>query len=398
MEPESSDVDCAADQIDFDSDLDSGEMVPKVSEIVVPSESSSTANEDDDDDESLKLGDTSCPTEEPYYFSAAPTESVSKRYGREVSRYDIAFVRGAPLLMALWEGESHLAFGIGGQLRTVVDWYLLQKRDESAVSNREQIADPDRPDVPLWIEFIEVYGKEKIEIGTALQAADEALVPWLFMRNSNRVGVGVNTQFFWCADGPPSGYCTTVPILCRVIVDDIPVGMELFFDVGAVRDQYGWSEAAYQFAQECISRLDAGDDSLNVQYSIVHGRAPGQSWAYRGAPTAVSQYVELGQAEPPVAHERVRVRDRHGVVGKGVSSTSSRTADISVVGTSRRRGSGEDKVDALWRRAERLSLWSSMRLAAHLRIQVVEGTPRPSTTGGVSIWPSGVCEVYPCRV
>ena len=85
MKPESSDVDYAADQMDFDSDLDAGDMVPKVSEIVVPSESSSTANEDDDDDESLKLGDTSCPSEEPYYFSAVPTESVSKWYGQEVS-------------------------------------------------------------------------------------------------------------------------------------------------------------------------------------------------------------------------------------------------------------------------------------------------------------------------
>ena len=67
-------------------------------------------------------------------------------------------MRGAPRLMALWEGESHLAFEVGGQLRAVVDWYLLQKRDESAVSNWEQVADPDRPDVPLWIEFIAIYG------------------------------------------------------------------------------------------------------------------------------------------------------------------------------------------------------------------------------------------------
>ena len=128
------------------------------------------------------------------------------------------------------------------------------------------------------------------------------------MRNSNRAGAGVNTQFFWCADVPPSGFCTTDPILCRVIVDILPVGTELFFDIGAVREQY-----AYQFAHECISRLGAGEDSLNVQYSIVRGCASGQSWAYGGTLAAVSQYVELGQPEPPVARERVRARDRHGV-------------------------------------------------------------------------------------
>ncbi len=52
--------------------------------------------------------------------------------------------------------------------------------------------------------------------GTALQGPNESLVPLIFMRNSNRVGADVNTQFFWCADGPPRGFWTSVPILSRV--------------------------------------------------------------------------------------------------------------------------------------------------------------------------------------
>ena len=50
-----------------------------------------------------------------------------------VSRHDIAFVPGASRLMSLWKGESHLVFGIGGHLRTVVDWYLVRGRSETAV-------------------------------------------------------------------------------------------------------------------------------------------------------------------------------------------------------------------------------------------------------------------------
>ena len=89
--------------------------------------------EDSEDEDSQKFGDSSCPSEEPYYFAPAPSESFSKRFGREVSRHDIAFIRGKPRLMSLWEGESHLAFSIGGHLRTVVDWYVVRKRDEAAV-------------------------------------------------------------------------------------------------------------------------------------------------------------------------------------------------------------------------------------------------------------------------
>jgi hypothetical protein len=95
-----------------------------------------------------------------------------------------------------------------------------------------------------------------------------------------------------------------LPIVCRVTVDNLPVGTELLFDIDAVREQYGWSDLASHFAQECISRLDAGEDARSVQYSIVRERAPGLPWAYGGTPASVSRYVELAQSGPPVLRER----------------------------------------------------------------------------------------------
>ena len=65
---------------------------------------------------------------EPFYFAPAPAKSNSRKYGALVSRHDIAFMPGVSGLMCLWEGESHLAFGIGGHLQTVVNWYLVRDR------------------------------------------------------------------------------------------------------------------------------------------------------------------------------------------------------------------------------------------------------------------------------
>ena len=242
----------------------------------MPRESAIGEEEDsEDDEEAQKFGDLSCPSVEPFYFALPPSESFSKR-GREVSRHDVAFMRGKPRLMALWEGESNLIFGIGGHLRTVIDWYEARKRDKTSVAQWEPMADPARPDVPLWIEFTAVFGEEKVAVGTVIKAEDKALVPWLFMCNSSHVsGAGVNTQFFWCSTGPPVDFWTSVPIVCRVIVDNLPVGTELFFDVSAVREQYAWSVAASEFARDCIARLDAGEDPYMAQYLVERDRAAG---------------------------------------------------------------------------------------------------------------------------
>ena len=105
--------------------------------------------------------------------------------------------------MSLHNGESWLAFGIGGHWRTVVDWYVVRRRDKAAVSGWLPVSDPERLDVPLWIEFTAVFGQESVEAGTPLQRPNDSLVLWNFMLNSARVGDAVNTQFFWCSDGPP---------------------------------------------------------------------------------------------------------------------------------------------------------------------------------------------------
>ena len=140
--------------------------------------------------------------------------------------------------MALWKGESNLAFGIRGQLRSFVDWYFLQKRDESAVLNGEQVADPDGPDVPLWIEFTAVYGEEKVEVDTAHKVGDEALVSWLFiMHNSNRVSAGAKTQYFSFADGPRPDFVLLFPFcvaLLRMIFRFGRVFFRCWFDAGSL--------------------------------------------------------------------------------------------------------------------------------------------------------------------
>ncbi len=253
--------------------------------------------------------------------------------------------------MSLHKGESWLAFGIGGYLRTVVDWYLVRHRDEAAVSGWSPVSDPARPDVPLWIEFTAVFGEETVEIGTPLQRPNDSLVLWNFMLNSARIGDAVNTQFFWCSEGPPREFWTSVPICCRVVVDKLPVGSELFFDIVAVREQYRWSSVASKFAEECIARLDAGASAPDVQYPIVRGRA--KAWAYGGTNVTMSKYVEPKQAVLPVGRKKGRAPVLRGKKRQKESSSSSQVLSSVTLGKSPRRVAVAvaDNQDELWRRA-----------------------------------------------
>ncbi len=65
------------------------------------------------------------------------------------------------------------------------------------------MADPARPDVPLWIEFTAVFREEKVAVGTVIKAEDKALVPWLFMCNSSLVGEGGVRRVHQSAFGLP---------------------------------------------------------------------------------------------------------------------------------------------------------------------------------------------------
>ena len=315
----------------------------------------SACPEDDgeENDNSQMKGDSTVYVKDSFYFGRAPSKSGSKKKSGEVSRYDIAFIENEKRLMTLHKGESWLAFGIGGHLRTVVDWYLVRQRNEAAVSGWLPVSDPASPDVPLWIEFTAVFDKETVKAGTPLQHHNEALVLWNFMLNSARVGDAVNTQFFWCSKGPPRKFWTSVPICCRVVVDNLPVGSELFFDIAAVREQYRWSSVATKYAKECITRLDAGTSALDVQYPIIRGRA--KAWAYGGTNMTISKYVEPKQVVVRVGRKKGRAPVSKSKKRQNESSSSSQVLSSVTLGKSPRRVAvaveGADKKNELWRRA-----------------------------------------------
>ena len=114
-EPELSDLglglsqfDCAVTELNSGGEVEASNLLPDACVVVATSEPFASVDEDIEDEEFQRFGGLSCPCEEPYYFAPAPSKSVSKRLGiREVSRHDIAFMRGKPRLMLLWEGESH---------------------------------------------------------------------------------------------------------------------------------------------------------------------------------------------------------------------------------------------------------------------------------------------------
>ena len=122
----------------------------------------------EDADSQMRGDDSTVYVKDSFYFGLAPSKSRSSKKGALVSRHKIAFIQNEQRLMTLHKGESWLAFGIGGHLRTVVDWYLVRQRDEAAVSGWLPVSDPACPDVPLWIEFTAVFGKETVKVGTPL--------------------------------------------------------------------------------------------------------------------------------------------------------------------------------------------------------------------------------------
>ena len=172
----------------------------------------------------------------------------------------------------------------------------------------------------------------------------------------------------------------------------------MWFDIDAAREQCSWSDVASQFAQECIARLDAGEDARNVQYPIVRGRAPGLSWAYGDTSATVSRYVEPTQSEPPVGRERVRARVLHG--GKFMEASSS-SSQVMSAGTSGGR-TGRRRVAVGRRCGGGLSiltlsfLWLSMRTAAVLKIREIREPRVTCVSGGGRTWLSGSYNEWMC--
>jgi len=130
---------------------------------------------------------------------------VSGKKHRRVYRFDLAFQPRTDRLQALNDlglGDSILVVPIGGQLRTVVDWWTARATSASAVEEWEPVVDPDTPDVPLFIDFSVTSGHSE----------DRALIPWLYMGATARSDRRVNTQFMWVRSLPPPAFATSVPI------------------------------------------------------------------------------------------------------------------------------------------------------------------------------------------
>ena len=96
------------------------------------------------------------------------------------------------------------------------------------------------------------------------------------MCNSNRVGIDVNTQFSGAWMDHRVVFGLPFPFCAALLCTTFQLGWNWFLTLM----RYGWSDAASQFVQECISRLDAGEDARSVRYSIVRERAPSLPWAY----------------------------------------------------------------------------------------------------------------------
>jgi hypothetical protein len=56
--------------------------------------------------------------------------------------------------------NPNLFIPIGGQLRTVVDWWMASNAGTLSLGTWLPVADPDRADVPLYIEFMARHGHE----------------------------------------------------------------------------------------------------------------------------------------------------------------------------------------------------------------------------------------------
>ena len=155
-----------------------------------------------------------------------------------------------------------LAIPIGGQLRTVVDWWDARAVSGGSVSGWEPVSDPAAPDIPLYLEFTS-QAEGPCPPLSPLRETAHSLIPWRFLHATNATGSIVNTQFFWVRSLPPDGYRTTAPI---VFVPRPPLvaGDTLYFDVEAFRRQYGWTSAAHASAADLIRRLDGGEPTAQL--------------------------------------------------------------------------------------------------------------------------------------
>ena len=146
------------------------------------------------------------------------------------------------------------------------------------------VADPDRTDVPLYIEFTAPrHGRKFVAPGTAVKAPDLAYVPYLFMHTSDDSGPRVNTQFMWVRSLPPKCFCTTVPIVFAV-VGGVPKENVLYFNLRELQACYGWQAVALAAADLIVQQLDSGVEAAGLQYSLLPSGDRTLPWAYGHTP------------------------------------------------------------------------------------------------------------------
>ena len=202
-------------------------------------------------------------------------------------RYDVGFSKeddpADTRLITVNDSTPNLVIPIGGQLRTVLDWWMARGAGTLSLGTWLPVADPDRADVPLYIEFTAQHGRKFVAPGTAITAPDLAYVPYLFMHTSDDSRPRVNTQFMWVRSLPPQCFCTTVPIVFSV-VGGVPKENVLYFNLREMQARYGWQAVANAAADLIVEQLDAGVDAAELQYSLPPSRDQTLPWAYGPTP------------------------------------------------------------------------------------------------------------------
>ena len=197
---------------------------------------------------------------------------MSGRRNRVVYRFDLAFQPRTDRLLALNNlglGDPILVVPIGGQLRTVVDWWTARSNSTNAVEDWEPVVDPDTPDVPLFIDFSVPSGRSE----------ERALIPWLYMGATSCSDRRVNTQFMWVRSLPPPAFATSVPIVCALLPPLVAEEM-LYFDLATFRRTYGWSDAVRDVAEDIIQRLNTGTSPATLQSVCPPAGDRFKEWGY----------------------------------------------------------------------------------------------------------------------
>ena len=150
-------------------------------------------------------------------FRYARYPQLSHKY---VYRYYVGFSQeddpADTRLITVNDSKPNLVILIGGQLRTVMDWWMVRNAGTLSLGTWLPVADPDRTErtCPCTSSLRHGMITNLLRPGLQLQ---RATIPDLFMHTSDDSGPRVNTQLMWLGSLPPNCFCTTVPIVFLVV-------------------------------------------------------------------------------------------------------------------------------------------------------------------------------------